>query len=218
MSHYITVPINENGIIFDIDMVAVVQEAIAVSPFGFEDVYVYSHGWSTDAYGALDLYNRFSVDLAKLLLLTGGTGVYAAPPRARRVRSHRRRRHGVRRCRRGERRARLHGNGSGGDRASARRRGSFACSPIPGQQRHLHDRRLLRQPLGLFVCRGLPADLGLPVRSRLIVRRPHRLGDRRNRSSGADHRCGIASSGGTCYGSSSAAPATTTPGVRTTTR
>jgi hypothetical protein len=81
MSHYITVPINENGIIFDTDMVAVVQEAIAVTPFGFDDVYVYSHGWSTDAYRALDLYNRFSVDLAKLLLLTGGTGVYAAPPR-----------------------------------------------------------------------------------------------------------------------------------------
>jgi len=81
MSHYITVPINENGIIFDTEMDAVVQEAIAVAPFGFDDVYVYSHGWSTDTYGALDLYNRFSIELAKLLLLTGGTGLYAAPPR-----------------------------------------------------------------------------------------------------------------------------------------
>ena len=68
MSHYITVPINENGIIFDTDMVAVVQEAIAVSPFGFDDVYVYSHGWSTDAYRALDLYNKLSEPMVYVAL------------------------------------------------------------------------------------------------------------------------------------------------------
>lgn len=69
MSHFITVPINENGMIFDPDMNDVVAEAIAVQPFGFEDVYLYSHGWSTDAYRALDEYNRFSVDLSKQILL-----------------------------------------------------------------------------------------------------------------------------------------------------
>src|SRR5579864_3585937 len=70
MSHFIVVPINENGIIFDPDMDRVVAEAIAVDPFGFTDVYIYSHGWSTNATGALDEYNRFSVDLARLIDIT----------------------------------------------------------------------------------------------------------------------------------------------------
>ena len=83
MPHVITIPINENGIIFDTDMDSVVQEAIAVDPFGFEDVYVYSHGWSTDANRALDEYNRFSVDLAKQLLILGSSQppVFKRPPR-----------------------------------------------------------------------------------------------------------------------------------------
>jgi hypothetical protein len=83
MSHFITVPINENGIVFDSDMNAVVAEAIAENPFGFEDVYLYSHGWSTDAYRALDEYNRFSVDLAKqILLATPAPSPLVNPPRA----------------------------------------------------------------------------------------------------------------------------------------
>src|SRR5580704_8579372 len=80
MAHYVTIPINENGIIFDPDMDAVIQEAIANTPFGFQDVYLYSHGWATDAYQALDEYNRFSIDLAKLILLAGPTA-YSKPPR-----------------------------------------------------------------------------------------------------------------------------------------
>jgi len=82
MSHYITIPTNENGIIFDGDMNGVVAEAIAVNPFGFDDVYIYSHGWSTDAYRALDEYNRFSVDMAKQLLLLGAQTppIFANPP------------------------------------------------------------------------------------------------------------------------------------------
>jgi len=71
VSHYLTIPINENGIIFDADMDSVIQEAIAVDPFGFTDVYLYSHGWSTDAARALDEYNRFSVDLSKQIHLIG---------------------------------------------------------------------------------------------------------------------------------------------------
>lgn len=69
MSHFITVPVNENGLIFDPVMNAVVAEAIADQPFAFEDVYVYSHGWSTDAYRALDEYNQFSVELSKGILI-----------------------------------------------------------------------------------------------------------------------------------------------------
>jgi hypothetical protein len=82
MSHYITVPVNENGIVFDATMNSVVQEAITIDPFGFQDVFLYSHGWSTDAYQALDMYNQFSVELAKqiLLLESGGPSVFAKPP------------------------------------------------------------------------------------------------------------------------------------------
>jgi hypothetical protein len=69
MSHYLMIPINENGIIFDVDMNSVVTEAMAVSPFNFRDIYLYSHGWSNDAARAMDEYNRFSVDFSKYVTL-----------------------------------------------------------------------------------------------------------------------------------------------------
>ena len=83
MAHYITVPINANGIVFDVDMNSVVIEAVAVDPFGFRDVYVYSHGWSTDAARAMDEYNRFSTDLVKRILIFDKQvpPVLAEPPR-----------------------------------------------------------------------------------------------------------------------------------------
>jgi hypothetical protein len=82
MAHYITVPVNENGIIFDSSMNDVVVEAMAVSPFGYRDIYIYSHGWSTNAYSALDEYNKFSVDMVRMILLTrqAAPGIFAAPP------------------------------------------------------------------------------------------------------------------------------------------
>ncbi len=81
MAHYITVPINENGIVFDPAMNQVVTEAMAITPFGFPDVYIYSHGWSTNAVGALDEYNKFSVDFARLVLINRGSShLFAAPP------------------------------------------------------------------------------------------------------------------------------------------
>jgi hypothetical protein len=82
ISHYITVPTNANGIIFDADMNGVVAEAVALDPFNFGDVFVYSHGWSTNAARALDEYNRFSVDLAKRILIYGRNKptVFSDPP------------------------------------------------------------------------------------------------------------------------------------------
>jgi Alpha/beta hydrolase of unknown function (DUF900) len=68
VSNYITVPMNENGMIFDPTMNVVVADAIAPEPFGFQDVYIYSHGWSTDADRALDLYNQFSIELSRQVL------------------------------------------------------------------------------------------------------------------------------------------------------
>ena len=65
MSLYVTLPINENGIVVDPNMTSVIGEAIAVDPFGFQDVYLYSHGWSTNAASALDEYALFMVEFAK---------------------------------------------------------------------------------------------------------------------------------------------------------
>jgi Alpha/beta hydrolase of unknown function (DUF900) len=67
MSHYITVPINENGIITDDH----IQEELTVACsrwFGITDVFLYSHGWWTTATEAMADYNRFSVNLANKLL------------------------------------------------------------------------------------------------------------------------------------------------------
>ena len=68
MSHFITVPINANGIVYDSDMDAVIGQAMAVVPFDFTDIFIYSHGWGNNAAVALDEYNRFSIDLAMRIL------------------------------------------------------------------------------------------------------------------------------------------------------
>ncbi len=82
MAHYINIPVNENGIIFDSDMTRVVLEAMAVAPFGFEDVFIYSHGWSTDAMQMMDEYNRFSVDLAsRVMTFQNAAPGFPNPPR-----------------------------------------------------------------------------------------------------------------------------------------
>lgn len=63
------IPSNENGMVFDQAMNGVIAQAVAVVPFGFEDVILYSHGWSTNADSALDDYAMFSVGLSRRLLL-----------------------------------------------------------------------------------------------------------------------------------------------------
>ena len=68
MAHYINVPVNENGILFDPNMKGVVTEAMAPEPFGFGDVFIYSHGWATNAVSMMDTYNRFSVELASSVM------------------------------------------------------------------------------------------------------------------------------------------------------
>jgi alpha/beta hydrolase family protein DUF900 len=75
MSNFITAPINENGIILDPDIGNILKDAMA-SPFRFTDIFLYSHGWWTDATGAVADYNRFSMGFTKQLLVIGG----ASPP------------------------------------------------------------------------------------------------------------------------------------------
>lgn len=66
MSSFFMVPINESGIVVD---PAIKSNATnAMDPLlNVTDVFVYSHGWSTDADGAMALYNRFSIEFTRWL-------------------------------------------------------------------------------------------------------------------------------------------------------
>jgi hypothetical protein len=64
MAHFLTVPINENGIIIDENIEDELNTA-AAAPFAFTDVFIYSHGWWTTASSAVSEYNVFSIGFAK---------------------------------------------------------------------------------------------------------------------------------------------------------
>jgi hypothetical protein len=79
----LTIPSNENGLVLDPAINAIIAEAINADPFGFEDVVIYSHGWSTNADNALDDYDIFSIGLSRRLLLAQRQhpDLLCAPPR-----------------------------------------------------------------------------------------------------------------------------------------
>lgn len=66
MSLFLTIPINENGIILDQRFAAELQAA-ATDPFGFTDIFLYSHGWWSTTSNASAEYNLFSLGFAKAL-------------------------------------------------------------------------------------------------------------------------------------------------------
>jgi len=66
MSHFFMIPANENGIVLDNYLVEDVRTALA-APFNFTDVFLYSHGWWTDASRAMQDYNRFTIGFAQLV-------------------------------------------------------------------------------------------------------------------------------------------------------
>src|SRR5260370_8411076 len=66
MAHFLTVPINENGIITDKNIDEEIQRA-AIAPFAFTDVFLYSHGWWTSAVASMADYNDFSIGFARTL-------------------------------------------------------------------------------------------------------------------------------------------------------
>ncbi|MFL6603137.1 MAG: hypothetical protein ACJ8R9_17655 [Steroidobacteraceae bacterium] len=66
MSHFLTIPINENGIILDERFKDELQTA-ATDPFAFTDIFLYSHGWWNTASSASAEYNIFSLGFAKAL-------------------------------------------------------------------------------------------------------------------------------------------------------
>ncbi len=66
MAHFLTVPINENGIITDKNIDEEIQRA-GIAPFAFTDVFLYSHGWWTSAVASMADYNDFSIGFARTL-------------------------------------------------------------------------------------------------------------------------------------------------------
>ncbi len=66
MSHFLTIPINENGISLDERFREELQTA-ATDPFAFTDVFLCSHGWWNTASSASAEYNIFSLGFAKAL-------------------------------------------------------------------------------------------------------------------------------------------------------
>lgn len=76
MNHFLTIPIDENGIITD-GRIGADLETAAQNPFDFTDVFLYSHGWWNSAADAAGEYNAFSLGVARMLALAGNAA--AAP-------------------------------------------------------------------------------------------------------------------------------------------
>jgi hypothetical protein len=68
-SLFIMVPTTGQGAFTDPVYLVPVLQATMKPPFDFSDVFIYSHGWWTDANRAMDEYTRFSVGLAGVILL-----------------------------------------------------------------------------------------------------------------------------------------------------
>jgi hypothetical protein len=68
MSHHFIVPTNENGISLDDRIEENIRRALR-PPFQFNDVFLYSHGWWTDATRAMEGYNRFTIGFSSIFRL-----------------------------------------------------------------------------------------------------------------------------------------------------
>jgi len=81
MANYLTIPINENGVIVDNNIDTLIASAMSAS-FAFSDVYLYSHGWSLDATRMMDWYNRFSIEYNKsnIELLERNAAIFSQKP------------------------------------------------------------------------------------------------------------------------------------------
>lgn len=73
MSHLFVVPTDENGLILDTHITRDLRTALS-SPFDYQDVYVYAHGWWTSPQRAMQEYNQFTIEFARTWLkrLAGG--------------------------------------------------------------------------------------------------------------------------------------------------
>jgi len=68
MAHFFLLPTNENGLITDADILTTDLPTALEAPFNFSDIFLYSHGWCTNATGAMQSYNKFGIGFAKTIL------------------------------------------------------------------------------------------------------------------------------------------------------
>jgi Alpha/beta hydrolase of unknown function (DUF900) len=64
MSHHFIVPTNENGMSLD-QYIATDVQAAMTGPFQFGHVFLFSHGWWTNAIHAMEGYNRFTIEFSR---------------------------------------------------------------------------------------------------------------------------------------------------------
>ena len=70
MSHHFIVPTNENGMILDQFINGDVTAAVGPdAPFQFRHVFLFSHGWWTNAIRAMEGYNRFTIEFSRYFRL-----------------------------------------------------------------------------------------------------------------------------------------------------
>jgi len=78
MAHYITIPINANGVIDPDEQIDDIISKAMSPTFGTQDVFLYSHGWWTSADAALKEYNVATTDF--IFSLRGNAAKLASVP------------------------------------------------------------------------------------------------------------------------------------------
>ncbi|MDZ8050257.1 MAG: alpha/beta hydrolase [Aulosira sp. ZfuVER01] len=67
MAYFLLLPTNENGVILDSNIKREV-DTLTQQPFNFNNFFIYSHGWWTNASDTMSQYNLFSVELGGVVL------------------------------------------------------------------------------------------------------------------------------------------------------
>jgi len=78
MSHYITIPIDANGVIDPDEQIDDIIPKAMSAAFGTQDVFLYSHGWWTSADAALKEYNVATTDF--IFSIKGNAAKLTKPP------------------------------------------------------------------------------------------------------------------------------------------
>lgn len=68
MAHFFMLPTDENGVIADSDILKIDLPTALNKPFNFSEIFLYSHGWWTNAAAAMKTYNKFSIGFAKTII------------------------------------------------------------------------------------------------------------------------------------------------------
>jgi hypothetical protein len=66
MLHHFIVPTNENGMSLD-QYIAEDMKTAMGQPFQFQHVFLYSHGWWTNAIRSMEGYNRFTIEFSRFM-------------------------------------------------------------------------------------------------------------------------------------------------------